>query len=608
VGGRYGSTTLPTALSAAETNGITLMVDGVTETDSIQWYGGGNGDHDNQNQGAYRMEYRSNGYSPEDERLRTIETPILYSFKHDIGSGEYDPDISRWVWKATPPSTGLLLRGYSGGFWQYQGIPYRVTFRLKINDNTGHVLVATVRVIQNGTNLVDQQIYSDNFPTNEKYQEFEYAFTTKTISSGVKGISSSDADYMQLTSMLPEDGAQIETLGDPCALDYQVDYHGNRTLTVDQIIIENRYGDRLFNGQKNSDLLRDVQWAFGQDAGNPTIRGFYADEPTITRIPVIRYMNDLIGSVAPNRIGFRETMRLTINRNYVFHQYLNAGSNQNRDEKLLVDRYPIEYGSPTPGQSGYNTYIQSRWENYLIPFLLDANYVSSYNGKPFWYAVQVHSWTTAHRDPDPKEIRCMVNLGLAYGAKGIFYFLYASIPFYNARGLVDENFNHTTEPYRSKWNEVQQLNKNIQLLAPDLLNLNWQSAFTNGDQVPSESVVQSVTGSDYIEIANFTHRTTGEKYFMLVNRRCETADVKTLTVTLQSSSNWRLIQDVLASRTEWDNDQYRVPYRVLSPQQNTITVKLNPGEGRLFKIITNLSTVSGTISSNTTWSGCIGSP
>jgi hypothetical protein len=73
------------------------------------------------------------------------------------------------------------------------------------------------------------------------------------------------------------------------------------------------------------------------------------------------------------------------------------------------------------------------------------------NGRPFWYAAQAHSWDN-RRDPYPIEIRAMVNLGLTYGAKAIFYFLYTSIPDIPSNDLVDENFNHNYEPFLSKWN------------------------------------------------------------------------------------------------------------------------------------------------------------
>lgn len=71
-------------------------------------------------------------------------------------------------------------------------------------------------------------------------------------------------------------------------------------------------------------------------------------------------------------------IKASMNKKYLFHQYLNAGSSVNKDFSLLTHRYPIEYEDgdgnliPDPGENGYNDYIQGRFENYLIPYLRDA--------------------------------------------------------------------------------------------------------------------------------------------------------------------------------------------------------------------------------------------
>jgi len=612
VGGHYGTSTLPSILAAAETYNLAMIIDHTTGpatgTDSILWYGGGNSQYDDIR--AYRMEYESNGYTPP-SALQVIEAGISYDFDHDVGSLVGDlPPATRdgFAWRAIPPTAGLLLYNYAGTDWQHPGYTYRANFRMKVDSNSGHVLVATVRIRQ-GTNppLVEQSIYSDNFTANQVYQEFENQFTTP----GPLG-SSSESALEEIKSMLPEGSisspAQID-------LDYQVEYHGNRTLWVDYVAIENGWGDRLFDGSKDTDLRNEAQWAYNQDLGNPNIQGFYTDEPEITRLAPMRYVNDLLGPIAPARFGYRETMKSTVLFHHIFSQYLNTGQSLNQDYKLLIDYYPLEYGALRPGDVGYNNYVQGRWENQLIPALRNARLASSFNNKSYWYAIQAHSWdfpgSRLARDPHPNEMRCMVYLGLAYGAKGIFYFLYTSIPagtpgYVGALGLVDNNFSHSYEPYLSKWNMVQQINGNLQLLATDLLSLNWQSAFTPsaGDPVPSGSLVQNVTGGNaggnYVEVGNFTHSTSGEQYFMLVNRRCEIADVQTVTVSLTSSSGRRLIEDVLASRVAWDGNANRVAYRTLEAGNNTFTVTLNPGEGRIFRVTSGLS---GTLTANRYWSG-----
>ncbi len=199
VGGRYGTSALPDILAAAEAAGITMIVDGVTATDSIQWYGGGHSRYDSYR--AYRIPYESDGYNPIPE-LQTIEAPLIYDFSHEVGKPLQEG--GKRVWRATPSDgPGLLLHAYNGSEWQHPGYTYLATFRLKVDDNSGHALVATVRIVQGSANLVDEQIFSDDFTANDTYQEFEYEFTTN--GSPLLGSGESEND---ITSMLPEGGTE----------------------------------------------------------------------------------------------------------------------------------------------------------------------------------------------------------------------------------------------------------------------------------------------------------------------------------------------------------------------------------------------------------------
>lgn len=583
IGGRYGSATLPTILNYAEAQNIAMIIDGVTDTDSISWYAGADwGTHD---RGSYHLPYEPQGYEPIPE-LQIIEAEATYDFMHEVGEEIADDDaLDGSAWYVTPAQgTGMVMHNYSGALWQEPGYTYRATFRMKVDEHNHQDLVATVRIVQGSNNLVEQMIFADDFNADETYQEFEYQFTTLGTPREDEG------SYDAITSMIPEGGPYQPT---QVTLDYHVEYHGHRTLWVDQVIIENRYGDRLFDGHKNADLLRDTQSAFGWDLGNPTIQGFNADEPPIYGISCARYVNDLIGPTTPARFGFRETIKSTVNHNYNFNRYLAAGLTENQDYKLLVDRYPIEYGSPRPGEAGYNNYIQPRWE-YLIEFLEQASFVSTLNGKPFWYTVQAHSWGTWHRDPDPVEIRAMVNLGLVYGAKGIFYFLYTSIPYYNATGLVDINFSRNT-----KWFEVQQINTDLQTLASTLLNLTWQEAHSiHNDPAPHQYISQLTTTGDsptetYIELGLFedSRLDPNVDYFMVVNRRCQNTEARTINITIhKDASTYYFIREML-SGTE-------TLFQTNSSGNYTFTDNLNPGQGKLYML---KKSHTGTITTNQTW-------
>jgi len=169
----------------------------------------------------------------------------------------------------------------------------------------------------------------------------------------------------------------------------------------------------------------------------------------------------------------------------------------------------------------------------------------------------------------------MVNLALAYGAKGIFYYLYGSNADKSGNtGLVDENY-----VPNDKWYEVKNLNRDIKSQSNTLLNLNWETAFTAtstpGENRPSGVVnVWDIQEAEFIEVGSFTHN-DGSLYFRLVNRKCGYNDSQTMLVEVNTIGQADSILDI-------KSNQYIQREPNLS---NSFIVTLQPGEGRLYKII-----------------------
>jgi len=86
--------------------------------------------------------------------------------------------------------------------------------------------------------------------------------------------------------------------------------------------------------------------------------------------------------------------------------------------------------------------------------------------------------------------------------------------------------------------------------------------------------VWDIQGAEYIEVGSFTHN-DGSLYFMLVNRKCHINDTQTMNVTVNTVGPTSIIYDVLS-------DQY---IDEISAGSNIFNVTLEPGEGRLYKII-----------------------
>jgi len=578
VGGNSGHTT-QAVLDAAESNGLRIILD-KTESTYIR---------DNK---AYHYTYESDGYEPSDNRLAQIEAPILYDFDYEgtpIVDNDANLDRSNQritILNSAPSTSGYILRNFQGNCYLEGDKDYFIAFRLKINGNIGaHIPVARLEVWNTdaGAQLGSQVIYGDDFADvgNLQYKPFEMNVHTQSASPPTL--------EEQVNKALPESPAIMVNY---VHVDFRVYWYGDVTLYVDNIKSMNDNGRDLLNGSRDNGIITDAQTIHtSDDLGAPTISGFYFDEPFPQEMEPMSYMSDRLYQAAPpdNKTAIIEP---TLNKKDTFHQYMRIGGATYHPDFMLVDIYPIDTTLIYPGDSGYNTYIQSRWDNALIPKLVDARYTADYDGIDFYYATQVHSWDTTHREPKPEEIRAMVNLGLAYGAKGIFYFLYTTHP--QGIGLVDQNF-----VQNAKWYEVQAINEKLQLLADDYLPLEWQSAFTLGeDPVPEGSIVTQLISGEDIEVANFKHPGTNEDCFFLVNRRTDME--QTVTVALEANPNPRLIEDVLASTQSWNGDPNRVAYRTLESGETVMTITLQPGEGRLFRVSYGLT---GTVESNSHWSG-----
>lgn len=559
-----------------------------------------------------RRTYKATGFES-DPLLNDIEDPLEYSFINDIG-------INNGIELSAHPNNhapGYLLRGYHCKNWWTDDAHF-FTFHLKI-DKSYSGNVAHLQVIANNGafTLVDEILHSNDFDDNN-YKKFVYNFTYPNEEN-------------------------INSYG----IEFKINWYGNVPLSVEYIAVEDNLGHTLFSGQKDSDILAAANLSKSYDY-NDNLMGFYFDEPRITQIESLGKINSIIGSTRPINSPFTDNIVLnsTVAVNAVMNQYLLQGPVPFRPSKLLVDRYTLDVYDPeknhwldtdgimSPGPEDndpnyYNTFLQEELDRLINGDLSEPNVsikdvalVSKINNTDFWFAVQAHAWRNL-RDPDPVEIRCFVNLALAYGTKGIFYFLYKTIEDYtnvyddydinndgikdivkfvfDAVGIVDETFEYPNADktyyhrmyfndilveelswetnHYNKWNEIKQINTNLHSIADVILALNWETAFTStsapGESRPPGVVnVWDVQNADYIEVGSFIHN-DGSLYFMLVNRKCHITDTQIMLVEVNTVGQAHSIYDVLSN--QYINET--------APNSKTFEVTLQPGEGRLYKII-----------------------
>ncbi len=470
-------------------------------------------------------------------------------FIHPVGTRDGDA----WQANTEDHTPGLLLdtpAEGSGIFLRYreqklndrgQLVENRVrhgihVFRLKTDDNSSPDIIATLRILRHsdGTVLRTRDVRALEFREVDTYQDFLIRYS---VSRG---------------------GDRVR---------YQVDWSGTGNLWVDRIRAHDSHGYRLFSGNYDADIVIDLA-AYDGISVRPPWRFYMDDEPHWTeKDESIAYVNDLIKAQTGKSgvVSFHQTRK-----DYMRHFVDTAFPSE-----FLVNFYTFGLYVPEPGRARYATRLQSALDSY-VTWHGHAREVAKEAGIPLWAVIQAHGWPNGLRNPTPEEIRVQVNLVLAHGVTGIYYFMYSSHVDGDGRadlqGLVDGNYRITP-----KWREVQALNKMLQELDDTLLQLTSDAVF-RGDA--PESPVQRLSDPADYHLGAFTHA-DGRRYLMVVNRRCQPYPRRPRMVTIQLDAS------------ELDGPTYSYLVRDIHTKEMVATsngvspsfsLSLGPGEGKLFRL------------------------
>jgi parallel beta-helix repeat protein len=450
-------------------------------------------------------------------------------------------------------SAGYLITGFSGlktnvynSVWSLQ-----IHFRLKVADNSSSDTVCLLEAYGNtgsGWFLESSRYVSANdFQASSTYEDF---------------------------SLLVPYVAKWQQL------DYRVYWYGGYDLWVDRVHMYNYLGEAAFNFDPDSveaGFSRYNQWINSDNH----YRFYPADEPKAIKFELHRWFDDYSTSVPPGHPGN------AVIQNYSGYPWLYAAEVQRPE--LFLDYYPF-FGDVDSASEGANS-VQFALSAFITAMTPYAS-ATKVNGKDFWMLVQggaVRDTAGNYilRNPQATEIRAQVWLALAHSAKGIGYFLYAGFHLGNEwyEGLVE--WNDTTERYEPtyRWYAVKDIHTGIDTLASALLSLGWQGAGVcyDASSIPGsfiESVQSAEFDSAWIE-AGFFKDSVNTDYFMLVNRRCLSSEEQNVTAYIDSSA-------MNTNRKMWYViDQYSQDTTFTGAIDGTIpfTTHLEPGEGKLFKLM-----------------------
>jgi hypothetical protein len=253
---------------------------------------------------------------------------------------------------------------------------------------------------------------------------------------------------------------------------------------------------------------RQVSSLVAEVGGNPAVFGYYlVDEPNRGQFAGLAIVAGLIRELDPGKWAYINLFPTYASQaqlgTLTYADYLGQFAATCQPTTISYDHYALMDDGTL--RHGY-------WSN------LEQVRASALQQKvPFWNIVL----TVAHfsyREVTAADVRFQAYTTLAYGGRGLSYFTYFAPAVGNYRMAPVDQFGNRTPT----WYYLQNVNRQIQKLAPTLLQLTSNEVYHFGEapdgchNAPETSLVRD-PGSPEIMVGDFTH-SDGSRYVMLVNK------------------------------------------------------------------------------------------
>jgi hypothetical protein len=480
-----------------------------------------------------------------------------------------------------------------------------------------------------GANDTLRTLLVNNFAANNTVYTFELRFKVDSVTPP----PSTPKKWDRLTG-----GAQSVTLYQE-KIDLRVYWHGNVTLYLDKVIVEDDTAKTLFAGGADARIAA----AASPFTSSTKLKRFYLfDEPPVSSLLGVDYVDKHLQNTA----GLQDTgITATFWKDSQLDRFV-ADANP---AEILMDFYAINPYVPYPGLSdgeatslgitNYGAWTYKRNLHERLSLLLDSALSSvalkaKSSSRPFWYVPQLNGLYKretgtyyALRPPTTNEINATVGLGLAFGAKGIMGWLFRTYGdgSYIYVGLVDSLYNYTTNyltaggsffgGFNNTYRGYKRAMGKLDTLATTLAGLEWQglkrwfyadhdTTYGSWNGLLSNIITKNVSGVEdssgqkYVSTGHLKG-TGSSDYFLVVNRRCDANDTRNIIITLNTPTQWK-VTDVCAADT------------TTTDEQGSFTKQFAPGDWKLLKIVEQGPTVPTNFSSNSsgfvhlTWTASTG--
>ena len=241
---------------------------------------------------------------------------------------------------------------------------------------------------------------------------------------------------------------------------------------------------------------------------HPAVFGYYLrDEPSAAMFEGLETVASALRSAAPNHWPY-----INLFPDYAENNQLGTTNYEEYLERFVATCHPriISYDNYSLMDDG--TVRESYWSN-----LEAVRRVSKKHEIEFWNIVL----SVAHfsyREPSAADLRFEAYTTLAYGGRGLCYFTYFAPPVGGYRAAPIDQFGNPTPT----WHHVQNVNLQVQKLAPTLLQCRSDSVYHIGhipagcQGPPTNSLVSTVNGENFL-VGEFTHR-DDSRYVLIVNK------------------------------------------------------------------------------------------
>lgn len=324
----------------------------------------------------------------------------------------------------------------------------------------------------------------------------------------------------------------------------------------------------IANDQQKLDELGQV---IDRVKNNPALECYYLfDEPKASDFPALAKMVDVIRGRDPNHFCFINMLPMHAILGYAvpnkpgadpcqaYKQFLNEYIKQVKPDVLSYDYYEfLQEQTGKPKDLGF--YFLN------LSIVRDAARAAKI---PFVNIIQSCTFDKTFRLPTANELRWQVYTTLAYGGRGISYFLYWGPKKFGGVYRDGEVCNDLLQP-------IVQLNKELKQLSATMMQLtsaevfNTQPMPTLSAPIPELSPVKILTPGPYVLGLFSSAKSTRADHFMLVNtnyKEASTAQVKVQGKTLsqfdRATGEWRSI-----ARNE----------------AGVADIHIEPGDGALFR-------------------------